>query len=66
MLDVKRGETVKFVVIHAGKTAHEFSIGGRDAHKAHAAMMKRMAGMHHEDSETTVLVAPSKTMTQLW
>lgn len=65
-LDIKRGETLKFVVINEGKTAREFSIGGRDAQKAHAAMMKSMVGMHHEDSETTDLVEPGKTMTPAW
>lgn len=63
---VKRGETIRFVVHNAGRIAHEFSIGDRHAHKAHAAMMKSMPGMHHEDSETTVMVEPGKTKTLIW
>lgn len=63
---IKQGETIKFVVKNAGKTAHEFSIGDRAAHKAHAAMMKSMAGMKHEDSESTILLEPGETKTLIW
>jgi uncharacterized cupredoxin-like copper-binding protein len=65
-IEVKRGETIRFVVRNTGKIAHEFSIGDRNAHKAHAAMMKSMPDMHHEDSETTVMVEPGKTKTLIW
>lgn len=65
-IDIKRGETIRFVVKNTGKIPHEFSIGDRSAHKAHAAMMKSMPGMHHEDSETTVTVEPGKAKTIVW
>lgn len=63
---IKQGETIKFVVKNAGKTAHEFSIGDRAAHKAYAAMMKSMAGMKHDDSDTTILLEPGETKTLIW
>jgi uncharacterized cupredoxin-like copper-binding protein len=63
---IKQGETIRFVVKNAGKTAHEFSIGDRSAHRAHGAMMKSMAGMQHADSETTVLLEPGETKTLVW
>lgn len=66
IFSVKQGETIKFVVKNAGKTAHEFSIGDRAAHRAHAAMMKSMAGMRHGDSASTVLLEPGETKTLVW
>lgn len=63
---IKQGETIRFVVKNAGKTAHEFSIGDRATHRAHAAMMKSMPGMKHEDDPTTVMLEPGQTKTLVW
>jgi uncharacterized cupredoxin-like copper-binding protein len=65
-LDVKQGETIKFVVKNVGRVKHEFSIGDRAAHRAHALMMKQMPDMRHEDDPTTITVDPGKTKVILW
>ena len=38
-IDVKQGETVRFVVANDGKTLHEFVIGTKKENVAHAAQM---------------------------
>ena len=63
---IKLGETIKFVVKNTGKTAHEFSIGDRDAQREHAAMMKSMPEMKHEHSSSTILLEPGETKTLIW
>lgn len=41
-LDVKEGETVRFVVANKGELVHEFSIATAAMHKAHAPEMEMM------------------------
>lgn len=41
-LDLKEGETVRFVVKNAGEFVHEFNIATADMHKAHAPEMMMM------------------------
>jgi len=65
-LDVKQGETIKFVVKNVGRVKHEFSIGDRAAHRAHASMMKQMPDMKHEDDPTTIAVDPGQTKVIFW
>ena len=48
-IEVRQGETVKFVVRNAGKTMHEFVIGTRRSNEAHAAMMLKAPGMEHDE-----------------
>jgi uncharacterized cupredoxin-like copper-binding protein len=56
-LDVKLGETVRFVVANKGATMHELVLGTpKDiAHHAHA-MAKAPAGMAHHDHQTPSMV----------
>jgi uncharacterized cupredoxin-like copper-binding protein len=65
-LDVKQGETIKFVVKNVGQVTHEFSIGDRASQRAHALMMKSMPDMKHEDDLTTTTVDPGQTRVILW
>lgn len=46
-LDVKAGETVRFVVINKGQVAHEFNLGDAAMHAAHQKEMLEMAQMDH-------------------
>jgi uncharacterized cupredoxin-like copper-binding protein len=48
-LKVKRGDTVKFVVRNSGKVMHEMVLGTREELAHHAELMKRHAGMHHDE-----------------
>lgn len=55
-IDVKAGETVRFVVKNAGELLHEFNIGTTAMHEAHQAKMQLMmdhgmltpTGINHE------------------
>ena len=64
-LDLKRGETVRFVVTNRGQVRHEFSIGSADEQDAHRAMMRRMPNMVHDDPNT-VTVDPGQTRELTW
>ncbi|HHX05974.1 MAG TPA: hypothetical protein GX732_07565, partial [Pseudomonas sp.] len=44
-IEVKAGETIKFVIINKGKIAHEMVIGSLDELKEHAAEMLAMPNM---------------------
>ncbi|MBH3460723.1 cupredoxin domain-containing protein [Pseudomonas putida] len=48
-LQVKAGETVRFVVINEGKLAHEFNLGDKAMHVEHQKEMAAMAGMDHDN-----------------
>lgn len=73
-LQVREGETVRFVIRNDGFEAHEFLIGTAHEHAEHLAMMKAMIerqkktghamAMDHHDSGITVL--PGETATFVW
>lgn len=48
-IEVREGETVRFVVRNAGKLLHEMVIGTPDELKAHADLMKKHPGMEHDE-----------------
>lgn len=64
-INVKKGETIKFVVKNSGKIKHEMVLGSIKELKEHAAMMKKMPGMEHAD-ENMVVVEPGKTGEIVW
>ena len=64
-IEVKRGETIKFVVKNIGKIKHEMVLGSAKELKAHAEMMRKMPGMEHDDANQ-VNVAPGKTGEFVW
>lgn len=64
-LEVKPGETIRFVVTNAGKLPHEFVIGTYEEQSEHAAMMKKMPGMAHQDANSLRL-QPGETKTLVW
>jgi uncharacterized cupredoxin-like copper-binding protein len=64
-IDVKRGETIKFVVKNAGKSRHEMIIGSMAELKAHAEMMRKMPGMEHAEPNQVTL-DPGKTGDLIW
>ena len=65
-IEVKQGETIKFVVKNVGQVRHEFAIGDRASQRAHALMMKKMPNMKHVDDPTTVSLAPGESRTVTW
>lgn len=64
-LNVKQGETVRFVVKNSGKVKHEMVLGTEKELKEHYEVMKKNPEMEHAD-ENMVTVAPGKTGEIVW
>ena len=64
-LEIKQGDTVKFVVRNSGKTMHEMVLGSMKELKEHAEMMKKHPGMEH-DEPYMAHVPPGKTQEIVW
>lgn len=48
-IEVREGETVRFVIRNAGKMLHEMVIGTKQELDEHAALMKKHPGMEHDE-----------------
>ena len=64
-VNVKRGETIRFVVRNAGLTKHAMVIGSMAELKEHAEMMRKMPGMEH-DEPNQVALDPGKSGELVW
>ncbi len=64
-IEVKRGQTVRFVLKNAGRLTHEMMIGSGAELREHAEMMRSMPGMKH-DEPNAASVAPGRTGTLIW
>lgn len=64
-IQVKRGETIKFVVKNNGALKHEMVLGTMKELKEHAALMRKSPGMEHDDPNA-VSVEPGQTGTLVW
>lgn len=62
---VRQGETVRFVVKNDGTLMHEFVLGTREAHEAHAALMTKYPNMEH-DEPYMAHVAPGASAELVW
>jgi uncharacterized cupredoxin-like copper-binding protein len=51
-VDVREGETIRFVVRNAGQTAHEMVLGSDTEIQAHAQAMQQGQGQAHEQSHS--------------
>lgn len=65
MIEVKQGETIRFVVKNSGKVKHEMVLGTPQELKEHYTMMTKMPEMEHKDPNM-VTVAPGKTGEMIW
>jgi uncharacterized cupredoxin-like copper-binding protein len=65
IIQVKSGETVKFVVTNTGKLRHEFGIGTAEEQAAHAEMMLADPDMKHDDGNV-IAVAPGQIGALIW
>ena len=63
---VKLGETIRFVVTNHGAGEHEFALGDAASQRAHAAMMKKMPDMKHENDPAAVTLAPGASGEIVW
>lgn len=64
-LNVKAGETIRFVVTNTGKIQHDFTIGDRKVQLDHERMMKEMSGMKHDEANA-ISIPPGETRSVLW
>jgi uncharacterized cupredoxin-like copper-binding protein len=64
-LDIKAGDTVKFVVRNSGKLMHEMVIGTEPELQKHAEMMRKHPGMEH-DEPYMAHVEPGRTHQIAW
>jgi uncharacterized cupredoxin-like copper-binding protein len=64
-INVKRGETIQFVVRNAGRIRHEMVLGSMAELKEHAELMRKMPGMEHDDLNQVTL-APGKSAELVW
>jgi uncharacterized cupredoxin-like copper-binding protein len=64
-IQVKPGETVRFVVTNNGKIKHEFAIGTREEQREHAEMMASMPDMKHEEGNA-ISLEPGETKKLIW
>jgi uncharacterized cupredoxin-like copper-binding protein len=69
-VQVKTGETIRFVVTNRSEGDHDFTIGDVEAQTAHrkemAEMMERGMEMHHDDDPNAVSVEAGETGTLIW
>ena len=64
-IDVKLGETLRFVASNTGAVMHEFVIGTKKENEAHAALMVKFPGMEH-DEPYMAHVGPGKKGEIVW
>lgn len=64
-IQVKPGETVRFVVTNTGRIKHEFAIGTREEQLEHAEMMASMPDMKHEEGNV-VSLEPGEARELIW
>jgi uncharacterized cupredoxin-like copper-binding protein len=64
-VDVKRGETIRFIVRNSGKVKHEMVLGSPRELKAHAELMRKFPEMEHADPNQ-VSVDPGQTGELVW
>ncbi|MFN3415612.1 MAG: cupredoxin domain-containing protein [Caldimonas sp.] len=64
-IEVKRGETIRFIHHNSGKVMHEFVLGTRRELEEHAALMKKFPDMEH-DEPYMAHVPPGKTAEMIW
>jgi uncharacterized cupredoxin-like copper-binding protein len=65
LIEVKRGEQIRFVIRNAGTEDHEFLLSTTKGNLAHAAMMKRHPHMKHEEPNGVAL-APKQSAELVW
>ena len=64
-INVKRGETIRFVVRNSGQVKHEVVLGTLKELREHAALMRKFPEMEHADPNQ-LAVDPGKTGELVW
>ncbi|BEV71870.1 MULTISPECIES: plastocyanin/azurin family copper-binding protein [unclassified Paludibacterium] len=63
--DIRQGDVVRFIVTNHGKARHEFGIADPAAQKQHAAEMRAMPDMMH-DEPNVISLNPGETKSLTW
>ena len=64
-IEIRKGETVRFIVQNSGMLKHEMVLGTMAELKAHGAMMAKIPNMEHADPNA-ISVDPGKTGEFAW
>lgn len=64
-VQVRGGETIKFVIVNKGQLVHEFAIASPKENEEHRAMMQQMPDMVHEEPNI-ITVKPGETKELIW
>ena len=64
-IQVRQGDTIRFIVKNKGKILHEIILGSMDELLAHGAMMKQYPGMEH-DGPYMAHVKPGGRQEMVW
>lgn len=65
-LEVKTGDTVRFVVTNKGNSVHEFVLGDAEEQAEHEKMMQSMRGMIMADEANAIRLKPGETKELVW
>lgn len=65
LMNVKKGETIRFVITNSGQLNHEFSLGTKRELDEHYEVMKRFPGMEHAEASKMSL-KPGQTGEIIW
>lgn len=65
-IQVKAGETIRFVISNKSSIPHEFVIASHAEHIEHRKMMQEMAGMKMADEPNGVTIDPGQTKELIW
>lgn len=64
-VNVKQGETIRFVIKNSGQVPHEFSLGTEKELKEHYEVMKKFPGMEHEEANQ-ISLKPGQQGEVIW
>ncbi len=64
-IQVRKGETVRFVIVNKSSIRHEFGIARHAEHVEHRKMMEKLPDMVHDD-DNVVTVEPGETKEIIW
>jgi uncharacterized cupredoxin-like copper-binding protein len=65
VVEVSRGEQVRFVITNGGTYDHEFMLATKADNRKHAAVMKKFSDMEHDDPNAKRL-SPFKSGELIW
>lgn len=65
-INVKNGETIKFVVTNKGVEIHEFVIATKDEHRIHGQIMANNPNMHHGPGGNAITIESGESGVLIW